>query len=220
MTKNETSHCHNLPVGLWPWEVLIWSSSTGFLHPDVVIGYFGKRTEEKCFISLKMRDKKKKKRRRKNDQTTLPPTEFYLSDGPLSRDKLIVEIRGHFLCLFTCSRHTVISQTHSVWPSSGLEERSLKSWCAGTNCLCVNVCVCVVFLRALTSMTFDSLNLEPNKLFLLSSPWEKKTKIYPYGRRSKLIQSVLKSLHKQPCFNSSMICSIHKWCLAVVFNDK
>jgi len=57
--------------------------------------------------------KEKEKKVRKNEQSTLTPTALYLSDGPLSGDKLILEIRGHFLCLFTCSLHTVISLKHT-----------------------------------------------------------------------------------------------------------
>lgn len=81
-----------------PYLVIISRFFFFFLHWDVFI-YFG--------------DKRQEERKRRRDWNALPPTELHLSCGPLSRDKLVLEIRGHLLCLFTCSLHTVGSSTHT-----------------------------------------------------------------------------------------------------------
>lgn len=98
------------------------------------------------FFPPNMRDRKKEKRRRR-DWNALPPTEHYLSNGPLSGDKLILEIRGHLLCLFTCSQHTAISDKN--WPSCTLRE---LMWGVGWAFLLITVttskvqeCVCTVY---------------------------------------------------------------------------
>lgn len=108
ITEKLLSHCHNLPAGLWRWDVHIWSSFLALLQWDAVSSDYGGRwgglEEWPLFIYFK--DKKKKR----GDWNALPPTELHLANGPWSADKLILEIRGHFLCLLTWLQHAVVSR--------------------------------------------------------------------------------------------------------------
>lgn len=109
------SSCHNLPVGLWQQEAHIWSSFLTFLQWDTVFSYYWGRwgeTEVIVFIYF-FKDETKRKKTRKVDWNVLPPTELYLSNGPLLGDKLILKIRGHFLYLLTV--HCRQFETQKKW---------------------------------------------------------------------------------------------------------
>lgn len=141
-----------------------------------------------CFVFFDERQEEREKEKKgwKCDWNALPPTELYLSNGPSSGDKLILEIRGHFLCLFTCSQHTVISlkHTHKSWPSCTLRELMWRRvepfwsslWQQASNCwLCVCVCERETEYSMFVGAGFpnssgpdDPLNFEPNKPASLS----------------------------------------------------
>lgn len=85
-------------------------------------------TETYLFISAIKGGKKGKE---EGTEMLYLPLSSIFPVAPLSRDKLVLEIRGHLLCLFTCSLHTVGSSTHTHkdWSSCTLSELiGAKGW--------------------------------------------------------------------------------------------
>lgn len=113
--RNETNWCPTVTICLLDCDNRkpIFGHHFSLSYTEMSFSTITEEDEESQRTWYLFRDKKKeRKKKRKRDWNALPPTELYLSNGPLSGDKLILKIRGHFLCVFTCSLHTVVSLKH------------------------------------------------------------------------------------------------------------
>lgn len=92
------------------------------------------------FIFFKTKNKKREEEKGKKRLECFTSYWAPSPQWPLVGGKLSLEIRGHFLCLFTCAQHTVISLNHThtqaqadlAVPSEHLRQRGLRQF--GLHC--------------------------------------------------------------------------------------
>lgn len=123
ITKKLLSYCHNLPAGLWRWDVHIWSSFLALLQWDAVSSDYGGSWEgpEEWPLFIYFKDKKKK-RGEGTHWSALPPTELHLANGPWSGGQIDPGNKGPF----PLPVYLITARCHLAAPSKSQYEQGFS----------------------------------------------------------------------------------------------
>lgn len=170
--KKWVSHCHGLPIGLWRWEVGIWSLFLTFILWNVLLCYYWGQwwPLDDTFLFIYNIFLHKSKEYRKREERKGKWLMRFTTHRALSLQWLLVggQIdpgnKGSFpppVYLFTAHSHQ--SETDKGWPSATLWELMQAGLSHSVTITRLCVYVCRVFKQQWPWWTDDLLNFEVNK---------------------------------------------------------